>query len=208
MDISYESLIVMVEQYGYLALFFLLWLGIVGLPIPDEVVVATGGLIASLGYLDPFGAFVVDYLGVVSGLTVGYVLGRRFGQPILRWLTRKRNMERHLARSTELLSNYGPYALCFSYLFPVVRHIVPYIVATAGMSYRRYALFSYTTGLVWTFFFYMVGYLFGQHMSVIIALTRRFGYIGLVSLLLLLVVLWAFRRRSLARRPDGAEQEE
>lgn len=31
-----------IEQYGYIAIFFLLWLGIVGLPIPDELVVATG----------------------------------------------------------------------------------------------------------------------------------------------------------------------
>lgn len=208
MDISYESLLIFIEQYGYFALFFMLWLGIIGLPIPDEVVVATGGVVASLGYLDPLCTFTVGYLGVISGLTVGYLLGRRFGKPILRWISRKRNRERYVTRSTELLTNYGPYALCFSYLFPVVRHIVPYIVASAGMSYRRYALFSYTTGFVWTLFFYIVGYLFGQHMTVVVDFVRRCGYIGLVLLLLFAVVLWGYSRKLFTRRSDDAGQEE
>ena len=30
MDISYESLLIFIEQYGYFALFFMLWLGIIG----------------------------------------------------------------------------------------------------------------------------------------------------------------------------------
>ncbi|WP_126428052.1 DedA family protein [Brevibacillus marinus] len=205
MEISYDTLLFFVEQYGYLALFFLLWLGIVGLPIPDELVVAAGGLVASLGYLDPVGAFFVDYLGVVSGLTVGYLLGRRFGKPILQRLSHKKKMERYLARSSALLARYGSYALCFSYLFPVVRHIVPYVVAMGGMKYRRYALFSYTTGLVWTFFFFMVGFLFGQHMTLIVALSRRFGYYGLALLLVLAAAGWGIRRWLRARRSYGGE---
>ncbi len=32
-----------IEQYGYWALFFCLWLGIIGMPIPDEMIVMSGG---------------------------------------------------------------------------------------------------------------------------------------------------------------------
>ena len=40
-----------IEQYGYWALFFCLWLGIIGMPIPDEMIVMSGGFVSSLGIL-------------------------------------------------------------------------------------------------------------------------------------------------------------
>ncbi|WP_019120285.1 DedA family protein [Brevibacillus massiliensis] len=198
MEINLDLLISLIEQYGYFALFFLLWLGIVGLPIPDELVVATGGFVASQGYLDPVYTFLVDYLGVVSGLSIGYLLGRLFGKPILKWLSRKKKMERHIERSVALIHKYGAFSLCLSYLLPVVRHVVPYIVATGGMKYRRYAMFSYTTGLVWTFCFYEVGFLFGKNMWQIVEVTRRYGFYALAVLVALLVVMLLVRRRRIA----------
>ncbi|WP_438358034.1 DedA family protein [Brevibacillus dissolubilis] len=188
-----DLLVSVVEQYGYAALFFLLWLGIVGLPIPDELVVATGGFVASLGILDPYYAFLFDYLGVVSGLSIGYFLGRWIGPPIITRLMKKKKLAPYIHRSTELINKYGAFSLCISYALPVVRHVVPYIVAVGGMSYRKYALFSYTTGLVWTFAFYMVGYLFGQHMEKIIEMTRTYGFILLGVLVVLLLLFFLYR---------------
>lgn len=46
-----------IEQYGYWALFFCLWLGIIGMPIPDEMIVMSGGLVSSMGILDLIPAF-------------------------------------------------------------------------------------------------------------------------------------------------------
>lgn len=88
MDVEY--LISIIEQYGYAALFFSLWLGIVGLPIPDEVIVMTGGAVTGMGILHPLPAFLIVYLGVISGLSLGYVLGRTVGTPILERLRRKK----------------------------------------------------------------------------------------------------------------------
>jgi membrane-associated protein len=73
---SYDTLIQSISQLSYAALFFALWLGIVGMPIPDEVIVLTGGAVSQAGLLLTFPAFIVTYLGVISGLSLGYVLGR------------------------------------------------------------------------------------------------------------------------------------
>lgn len=74
--LTYDNLLNMIQTFGYPALFFALWLGIVGTPIPDEVIVMIGGAVAAHGLLQPIPAFAVTYLGVVSGLSIGYVLGR------------------------------------------------------------------------------------------------------------------------------------
>jgi membrane protein DedA with SNARE-associated domain len=61
------------------------------------------------------------------------------------------------------MRKYGSFALCITYFFPVLRHVMPYVAGLNKMSYGRYALFSYTTGLVWTIAFFTLGRYVGDH---------------------------------------------
>ena len=186
-----ESLLNLITQYGYPAMFFALWLGIVGMPIPDEVIVMTGGMVSSLHLLQPIPAFIMTYLGVVSGLSIGYILGRKMGPPILIRLAKKKRVGKYIEKSQELLNRYGSAALIMSYLFPVVRHIIPYLVGINKMSFPKYALFSYTTGFVWTLLYFIVGYFFGNNIETIGTLVYRFGWYMLIVGIILLLLGWA-----------------
>lgn len=173
------DIIVLIGEYGYVALFFALWLGIVGMPIPDEVIVMTGGLVVSLGMLKTVPAFIVTYLGVVSGLMIGYGLGRFMGEPVLKWLSRKKNLEKYLEKSYLLVNKYGSFSLCISYFIPVVRHIIPYVVGVGKMSFARYSFFSFSTGFVWTLLFFTIGRLFGNHVESIGRAVEKYGLYSL-----------------------------
>ncbi|MCU5278316.1 DedA family protein [Bacillus thuringiensis] len=165
-----------IEQYGYWALFFCLWLGIIGMPIPDEMIVMSGGLVSSMGILDLIPAFLLTYLGVVSGLSLGYILGKIFGIKILNKLMKK---TKYLLKSQEMIAKYGHYTLVISYFIPVVRHIVPYLVGMNNMSFKTYAIYSYVTGFVWTLVYFLLGSIFGKHIEVIVTLATEYGiYFG------------------------------
>ncbi|EJS02122.1 MULTISPECIES: DedA family protein [Bacillus] len=167
-----------IEQYGYWALFFCLWLGIIGMPIPDEMIVMSGGFVSSLGILNVIPAFVLTYLGVVSGLSLGYIIGKVFGTKVLDKLMKKKKAK-YLLKSQQMVEKYGHYALVTSYFIPVVRHIVPYLVGMNNMSFKTYALYSYTTGFVWTLVYFVLGSLFGQHIESIVAVAIKYGaYFG------------------------------
>jgi membrane-associated protein len=182
---NYDYLVQLIEHFGYAALFFALWLGIVGMPIPDEVVVMTGGAVTGTGVLHAVPAFLLTYFGVISGLTLGYVLGKYMGAPVLTKLQRKKKMTRYIQVSENLISRYGNFALCFSYFFPVVRHVIPYLAGINKMKFRRYASYSYTTGFVWTLIFFLLGRSVGGHAQQIGNLIYSYG----VYLLWLLMVL-------------------
>ncbi|PES82923.1 alkaline phosphatase [Bacillus cereus] len=173
-----HELLSYIEQYGYWALFFCLWLGIIGMPIPDEMIVMSGGFVSSLGILNVIPAFVLTYLGVVSGLSLGYILGEIFGTKVLDKLMKKKKAK-YLLKSQQMVEKYGHYALVTSYFIPVVRHIVPYLVGMNNMSFKMYALYSYTTGFVWTLVYFVLGSLFGQHINKIVAIAIEYGvYFG------------------------------
>lgn len=197
----------MVIQFGYPALFFALWLGIVGMPIPDEVIVLSAGVISSLGYLQPLPAFLLTYLGVVSGLSLGYVLGRIVGAPVLDRLSRRKGLQKHITRGQDLLQQYGSYALCISYFIPVVRHVVPYLVGIGGMKFRQYALFSYTTGLLWTLLFFITGNLLGNNADYIGQLISRYSLYAVLAVSAIGLFVWAYRyMRRQSDRPGESRE--
>lgn len=183
-----------VSEYGYFALFLCLWLGIAGMPIPDEVIVMTGGMISSLGLLKEFPAFLMVYAGVISGLSIGYLVGRGIGAPIIERLFIKR--KRFLNIANHLVEKYGPWALCISYFFPIIRHLVPYLVGMNRMPYYKYASYSYTTGLVWTLVFFSLGGIFGIDPGEIGLWIEKYKlyWIGIPLVILIIVLLMNYRK--------------
>ncbi|WDU80829.1 MULTISPECIES: DedA family protein [Lysinibacillus] len=174
-----QDLLLFIEQYGYFALFFSLWLGIIGMPLPDEMIVMSGGFLSSLGKLVIWKSFLLTYLGVVSGLSLGFILGKLFGHRVLDKLVKKKKAK-YLSKSKELLDQYGRFALVLSYFIPIVRHILPYLVGMNNMPFKTYALFSYTTGFIWTLIYFTLGLLFGSQIEYISVIATKYGiYFGL-----------------------------
>ncbi|WP_445479873.1 DedA family protein [Lysinibacillus irui] len=189
-----HDLLLFIEQYGYFALFFSLWLGIIGMPLPDEMIVMSGGFLSSLDTMSVWKSFLVTYLGVVSGLSLGYVLGRQFGQRVLDKLMKKKKAK-YLLQSKDLLNKYGRFALVFSYFIPIVRHILPYLVGMNHMSFKTYAIFSYTTGFVWTLIYFTLGHLFGSQIEYISLLATKYGiYLGIVIVIISLLYYFYIRK--------------
>ena len=161
------------------------------MPIPDEVVVMVGGFVTALGMLSTLPAFFITYAGVISGLSIGYVLGKVIGIPSLKYLERKKDISKYTNRADRLFKRFGSYSLVFSYFFPVVRHIVPYIVGMAEMPYSNYALLSYTTGFAWTLFYFTLGRYFGNNINTIANFLAEYKLVLVAGFLLSGVLLLA-----------------
>ena len=74
-----QQVLAWIAQYGYLAIFSLLVLGIVGLPVPDETLLTFTGYLVFQGHLSLPMAFLSGFAGSACGITLSYVLGRTFG---------------------------------------------------------------------------------------------------------------------------------
>ena len=68
-----------VAAHGYGALFLLIALGVVGLPIPDETILVFAGYLIGRGTLHPAGAFFAALAGAWTGISGSYLLGRTLG---------------------------------------------------------------------------------------------------------------------------------
>ncbi|HKC10930.1 MAG TPA: DedA family protein, partial [Vicinamibacteria bacterium] len=67
-----------IAHYGYVAIFSLLVLGIIGLPIPDETLLLFVGYLIYKGQLRAIPSLASAFLGSLCGITLSYAVGRTF----------------------------------------------------------------------------------------------------------------------------------
>jgi membrane protein DedA with SNARE-associated domain len=115
------------------------------------------------------------------------------GTPILERLRRKKKMDKYITFSEKLIHKYGNFTICISYLLPIVRHIIPYIVGINKMSFKRYALFSYSTGLIWTLIFFLLGRIFGDHVQAVGELIHRYGSQMALLVIMLTIIFFIMK---------------
>src|SRR5437870_12712276 len=65
-----------IGEYGYAGIFSLLIFGIVGLPVPDELLLTFCGYLVYNHTLRPVPTFLAAFLGSSCGITFSYLLGR------------------------------------------------------------------------------------------------------------------------------------
>lgn len=174
---GYDLLTAFIEDFGYAAFFFALCFGIIGLPIPNEAVVMTGGAVAASGLLSPIPTFIAIFLGIASGLTSGYLIGKAAGHQFGKRFENKKNFRKALEASERLSAKYGSFAICLFVLLPLLRHISMYIVGLNKMPYGRYATYTYSTAFVWTIVYFLLGWFVGEYIEQIGYHVNRYGMI-------------------------------
>jgi membrane protein DedA with SNARE-associated domain len=170
-----HSLLFSITKYSYLEIFIALGLGIVGLPIPDEALMAYAGFLVFQGKLNYLCTIVVAFTGTSCGITLGYVLGKTFGNPLIKKYASKMHVSPDDLQNAEKFYNkYGKFALFIGYFIPGVRHLTAIFAGISLMPYRTFSFFSFAGGLLWTITLVSLGYLLGEKWRHIYMYSHRF----------------------------------
>src|SRR5437763_3726518 len=70
-------------HWGYLGIFVIVVLSNVGLPVPEETILALAGYLVHEGQMRLPLTLAVGILSAVTGDNIGYWIGRRVGRPAL-----------------------------------------------------------------------------------------------------------------------------
>ena len=122
------------QQFGYFAVFIVLILCGFGIPIPEDITLVAGGVISGLGYTNVHIMVAVGLAGVLAGDGFIFMLGRIYGERILRFRPIARVMKpKRYAQMQQVFDKYGNRALFVARFLPGLR--TP-IYLSAGMSGR------------------------------------------------------------------------
>ena len=158
-----QQVLTWISQYGYIAIFALLVLGIVGLPVPDETLLTFTGYLVYQGHLSLPLAFLSGFTGSVCGITLSYILGRTFGLGLIHRYGRYLHItEAHVEKAHQFFRRAGHWSLTFGYFVPGVRHFTAYAAGMSDLEYPTFALYAYAGAAIWAGTFIGLGYFLGE----------------------------------------------
>lgn len=173
-----------VAAHGYGALYLLLALGVVGLPIPDETLLVFTGYLIGRGTLHPVGAFAAAVAGAWTGISLSYVLGRTLGLGAVQRYGKYLHLtETRLLRVHRWFDHIGHWALFVGYYIAGVRHFTAVIAGTSGLEFRTFTAYAWSGGALWVTTFLTLGYFLGEDWRQVAELVHRYVVYASVALI-------------------------
>ena len=188
-------------NYGYWVIFFGVMLENAGLLIPGETVLLYAGYLCFHGQLDLTRVMIVSSVGASVGDNLGYLLGRRFGFPLLNRY-RKGFLGKFLRydRAQQLFLRHSNWAVFTGRFITGLRVFAGPFAGIFRMPYRRFIFFDTLGAVLWGIGITLIGYAIGDWRHIVEFITRSNRIIlGVVLMIVTVLILRARRRR---RGPD------
>lgn len=160
---NHHSMIMLITQYGYAGIFVLLFIGIVGIPLPIEIILLGAGYIALKANLHIDGIIGFAWLGACSGMTLNYLLGQSIGlkriSKVTKWI---KLTESRLEKWAENFKKHGAILLLIGYYVAGLRHAAPFIAGATKMRYTKFMSAAYLGALAWILVIVTLGQKLGK----------------------------------------------
>ena len=197
-----EELIDLFAEHDYLAVFLVLLICGMGVPIPEDITLVAGGVISGLGYSNVHAMFGVGMAGVLLGDLIMFMIGRHYGESALRirwvaWLVtpaRRELVQRKFDR-------YGNRLLFIARFLPGLRSPI-FIIAgwSRRVSLLKFLLLDGAAALISVPFWVYLGYYGADNHEWLMQWLHRGKtgvWIGIAVLAVIVVVLiWRHHRSS------------
>ncbi|NHM30703.1 DedA family protein [Bacillus sp. C11] len=187
----------LIDHFGYFGIIIVLIGGIIGLPIPDEVLLTYVGFNVFQGKLTYSLSLISAFFGAAAGISLSYFIGYKFGLPLLKKFGPKFHItEQKINLTSKLFQKIGPILLLIGYFIPGVRHLAAYMAAINKYSFKKFVIYAYTGALLWSFTFITLGRKLGQDWHHVAAYVSHYsGYLILLLLFSLAIFYYFWKKR-------------
>ncbi|TCO74757.1 DedA family protein [Marinisporobacter balticus] len=190
-----DKILQLIEIYGYIGMFFALVFGIVGLPIPDEILLVFAGFLVSQGKLDYFLLIIVSFIGSVIGISTSFFIGYCLGWPFLEKYGKYFHIkQKSFSKVEKWYKRYGKYAIIIGYFIPGVRQLNAYYAGITKKSYKQFSIYAYFGGFIWVTTFITMGIVVGKRWCVWSRNFHKFTLFMFLSLCIGLSIYYVVRK--------------
>ena len=147
----------------YTGIFLSLFLGVIGLPLPVEGLLAYVGYRAYQGKLSIVPALFATILGGIVATVLGYGIVRAIGVAVMkkhiRHLYPENKTKEYIASS---FARVGKWGLVVGYFLPVIRHLLGPLAALLEFELFDFIVLSSLGCTIWSTTFFVMGGILGK----------------------------------------------
>ncbi len=184
----------LVSSYGYWAVFVLVAIESLGIPLPGETALIVAGAYAgSTHRLSAWLIFVVAAAAAIVGDNIGYWIGDKGGYALARRYGPKIRLdEQKLKVARYLFDRHGAKVVFFGRFVSVLRTYAAFLAGTSRMRWRKFLPANAAGGIVWAAIYTVAAYFAGA------TLERDSGtaslILGIVAVVAIVIALLLVRR--------------
>jgi membrane-associated protein len=188
------------QQYGYMALWLIVFVASAGAPISGSLALFASGAFASLGDFNAFILFPVALSAAVSGDNLTYFIGFRVGAPLLVWLGRQKRFRwitpEAIERGRVYFNERTGWAIFITrFLIVVLGGAINLLAGTEHYPYRKFLFWDVCGQALGVIIPVGLGYAFAASWEEVAGVFGAFS--GLVLAALVAVMLTAFLVRKI-----------
>lgn len=207
MDAIVDFLLNFYGPTPYLIVFGILLLCGLGLPIPEDITLFVGGVLAYYGLCEPITMVVVCFSGVMLGDSIMFWLGARYGRSLTRkWFFHKMLPDDRLDAVKARFNRWGNKLIFIARFMPGLRAPIFFSAGTFHLPFRVFFFYDGLAALLSVPLIIGAVYYFGDHLERVIRIIKKMEH-GIVLVVFLVVMTmalkWFVTHRKLKRDPGA-----
>ena len=189
------------EFFIYTLICILLFLGGLGFPLPEDLILLAGGYLAFEGYTNIYVTVPVAIFGALVGDVTVYFLGRYFGEGFINLRHIKKFFsKKRLVKIREYFKKHGDKTIFFARFVVGLRNPVYLVAGTMKIRFSRFLCIDSLGAFVSVPLIVCLGFIFGEQIGFLLSYVNRVRYSILIILLLCCVSWIIYKRVKLKKR--------
>ncbi len=165
-----------IETWGYLGIFIFVFVGNLGLPVPEESVVLAAGFLAGRDVLSLKLVMLVAFASAVVGDNFGYMLGRTGGRQVVVRLAHSSSWLRWRHRRFKAFFDaHGNKTIFLARFIAGLRFMAGPMAGAMRMPFWRFFGWNVMGAIVWCAVIAYLGFVLGDQWEVVAAQIHRAG---------------------------------
>ncbi len=188
-----------ITTWGYLGIFLLVFVGNIGVPMPEDTVLLAAGFLAGREILTLRAAFIVAVISAIIGDNFGYLLGRTGGRRLFTIFSRNISGRRRYRFMKNFFARHGNKTILLARFVVGLRLMAGPMAGASGMPFSQFFLWNVVGALVWCGAMLAAGYLLGDQWDMIAGMLHVSAPWIAIAVLSLVAVIYHFRWRDRQR---------
>ena len=172
-------------NYGYAAIFTVLFLNNFGLPIPGTTLLLAAGFLVGTGTLTLWGTAGTAAVACFLGSTCSYAIGRRYGAHLLENIHWLKITHKRLRYMEHFFKRYGAKGVFFARFVSVLHPVIGLLSGIGKTPLKPFLFFNFTGSVSYALLYTLVGEYFGHRWG----FHRLWQYHMTIFVIILVIVL-------------------
>jgi membrane protein DedA with SNARE-associated domain len=147
---------------GYTAIFIVLFLNNLGIPLPGTTMLLAAGYLVGTGNLTWWGTAAIAVAACFLGTGSGYAIGRRYGAPLLEKIKWLRVSHQRLLHMQHFFKRYGAKGVFFARFVSILHPVIGLLSGIGKTPLKPFLFYNFIGSAVYVALYILAGKFLGQ----------------------------------------------